>query len=103
MKARGHGGSGPVSASVRVLVAGESRAMRSALRRMLGADRRLDVVGLASDATEVLRSLMRLLPDVIVIDVGIDPSGSCCRSKRKSVAARAVARSPSARSPVHAS
>lgn len=63
-----------MSASVRVLVAGESRAMRSALRRMLGADRRLDVVGLASDADEVLRSLMHLLPDVIVVDVGIDPS-----------------------------
>ena len=74
MKARGHGVSGPASAPVRVLVAGESRAMRSALQRMLGADRRLDVVGLASDADEVLSSVMRRRPDVIVVDVGMDPS-----------------------------
>jgi len=74
VKTRGHGVDGPVSAPVRVLVTGESRAMRSALRRMLGADRRLDVVGLASDADEALRSVMRLRPDVIVVDVGMDPS-----------------------------
>ena len=34
---------------------------------------------------------------------GIDPSGSCWRSKRKSVAARAVARSPAATRPVQVS
>src|SRR5260370_18090907 len=34
---------------------------------------------------------------------GIEPSGCCCRSKRNVTASRAVARSPSATSPVHAS
>jgi two-component system, chemotaxis family, protein-glutamate methylesterase/glutaminase len=74
VSARGHGVSGPVGVTVRVLVAGESRAMRSALRRMLTSDRRLEVVGLASDADEVARSVIRLVPDVIVLDVGMDPS-----------------------------
>ena len=74
MSGRGHGARRPVSVPAGVLVAGESRAMRSALRRMLSADRRLDVVGLASDADEVVRSVVRLMPDVIVVDVGMDPS-----------------------------
>ena len=34
---------------------------------------------------------------------GIEPSGSCWRSNRNSVASRAVARSPAAINPVHAS
>ena len=53
MSARGGAVDGPVGAPVRVLVAGDARATRSALRRMLGADRRLEVVGLAADADEV--------------------------------------------------
>ena len=72
MSARGGGVGGPVGAPVRVLVAGESRATRSALRRMLGADRRLEVVGLAADADEVSRAVARHAPDVIVLDVGMD-------------------------------
>ena len=72
MSARGGGVGGPVGAPVRVLVAGESRATRSALRRMLGADRRLEVVGLAADADEVSRAVARQAPDVIVLDVGMD-------------------------------
>ena len=59
-------------AAVRVLVAGDSRAMRSALRRTLMADPRLEVVGMAANADEVLRGLTRSGPDVIVIDVGMD-------------------------------
>ena len=39
---------------------------------MLGADRRLEVVGLAADADEVSRAVTRHLPDVIVLDVGMD-------------------------------
>jgi two-component system chemotaxis response regulator CheB len=71
VSARG-GGVGPVGAPVRVLVAGESRATRSALRRMLGVDRRLEVVGLAADADEVSRAVACHVPDVIVLDVGMD-------------------------------
>jgi chemotaxis response regulator CheB len=72
MSARGYGVGGPVGVRVRVLVAGESRAMRSALRRMLAAHRRLEVVGLAADADEVIRAVARHAPDVIVLDVGMD-------------------------------
>jgi two-component system chemotaxis response regulator CheB len=72
VSARGGGVGGPVSVPVRVLVGGESRAMRSALRRMLVSDRRLDVVGLAADADEVSRAAARHVPDVIVLDVGMD-------------------------------
>jgi two-component system chemotaxis response regulator CheB len=72
MSARGHRVSGPAAVPVRVLVAGESRAMRSALRRMLAAHRRLEVVGLAADADEVIRAVARHAPDVIVLDVGMD-------------------------------
>jgi two-component system, chemotaxis family, protein-glutamate methylesterase/glutaminase len=64
--------SGPAAVPVRVLVAGESRAMRSALRRMLAAHRRVEVVGLAADADEVIRAMARHAPDVIVLDVGMD-------------------------------
>jgi two-component system, chemotaxis family, protein-glutamate methylesterase/glutaminase len=57
---------------VRVLVAGDSRAMRAALRRTLAADARLEVVGMAADADEVVRAVTRSQPDVIVIDIGMD-------------------------------
>ena len=72
MSARGGGVGGPVGAPVRVLVAGELRAMRAALKRMLASDRRLDVVGLAADADEVTRAVGRHLPDVILLDVGME-------------------------------
>ena len=62
----------PTAARVRVLVAGDSRAMRDALRRTLTADARLEVVGMAAAADEVVRAVTRSLPDVIVIDVGMD-------------------------------
>jgi two-component system, chemotaxis family, protein-glutamate methylesterase/glutaminase len=71
-----------VGVPVRVLVAGESRAMRSALRRMLTADRRLAVVGLASDADEVTRAVVRHVPDVIVLDVGMDASDALTTIER---------------------
>ena len=64
--------SAPTAARVRVLVAGDSRAMRDALRRTLTADSRLEVVGMAAAADEVVRAVTRSLPDVIVIDVGMD-------------------------------
>ena len=64
----------PAAAPVRVLVAGDSRAMRGALRRTLTADPRFEVVGMAADADQALRALTRRLPDVIVIDVGMDAS-----------------------------
>jgi two-component system, chemotaxis family, protein-glutamate methylesterase/glutaminase len=72
MSARGGGVGGPVSVPVRVLVAGESRAMRSALRRMFAADRRVDVVGLAADADEVSRAVVKHVPDVIALDIGME-------------------------------
>ena len=62
----------PAATPVRVLVAGDSRAMRGALRRTLAADPRLEVVGMAADADEVVRAVTRSLPDAIVIDVGMD-------------------------------
>jgi two-component system chemotaxis response regulator CheB len=64
--------SAPAAPPVRVLVAGDSRAMRGALRRTLAADPRLEVVGMAADADEVVRAVTRSLPDAIVIDVGMD-------------------------------
>src|SRR5688500_13217372 len=82
MSPRGHGVGGPVGVPVRVLVAGESRAMRSALRRMLTADPRLAVVGLASDADEVTRAVVRHVPDVIVLDVGMDASDALTTIER---------------------
>jgi two-component system, chemotaxis family, protein-glutamate methylesterase/glutaminase len=82
MSARGCGVGGPVGVPVRVLVAGESRAMRSAIRRMLVADRRLEVVGLAADADEVARAVARHAPDVIVLDVGMEATDALATIER---------------------
>jgi two-component system chemotaxis response regulator CheB len=54
---------------LRVLVVDDSDASRAALVRILGTVPLLSVVGTARDGEEALREALRLLPDVVVLDL----------------------------------
>ena len=53
---------------VRVLVTDDSRFMRTAIKRMLGIDARIEVVGEARDGAEAVARVRELLPDVVTMD-----------------------------------
>ncbi len=58
----------------RVLVVDDSRTIRDLLRRLLGEDKSIEIIGEAASA-EAARPLLRLRPDVITLDIhmpGID-------------------------------
>jgi DNA-binding NarL/FixJ family response regulator len=61
--------SGDGSAPVRVLVADDQRAVREALATVLDAEAGIEVVGLASDGEEAVRSAHGLAPDVVLMDL----------------------------------
>lgn len=66
----------------RVLLADDYPALHKALTRLLSPY--CDVVGQASGATELLESVKRVRPDVVVFDVsmpGIDGLGACRHMK----------------------
>lgn len=54
---------------IRVLVIEDSAFMRKALKRMLGADPDIEIVGLAEDGAAGVRMAAELQPDVITLDV----------------------------------
>lgn len=54
---------------VRVLLVDDSAVVRQALRDILGADPRFEVVGAVGDPFAAAEKLRRVLPDVIVLDV----------------------------------
>lgn len=53
----------------RVLIVDDSRTIQTLLRRILGEDPELEVVGVAGDANEAAALLPRLKPDVLTLDV----------------------------------
>ena len=59
------GDSGPI----RCLIVDDSATVRSILKRMLEADGRIKVIGVAKDGLEAVELLPQLKPDVITLDV----------------------------------
>jgi DNA-binding NarL/FixJ family response regulator len=67
---------------VRVLVADDHQLMREGTAALLGADERVEVVGLARDGREALALAERRAPDVVLLDLhmpGIDGLEACAR------------------------
>jgi len=60
---------------IRVLVADGSAVVRTAVKRMLESDDALQVVGTAYDGADALQKTIALRPDVIALDIEIDPAG----------------------------
>jgi two-component system, chemotaxis family, protein-glutamate methylesterase/glutaminase len=54
---------------IRVLIVDDSAACRALLVGIVGADTRLDVVGVVADGEQAIEAAARLLPDVIVMDI----------------------------------
>lgn len=60
---------------IRVLVADDDAAVRSALCDLLTSDPELSVVALCADGTEALRALQSVTPDLAVLDVRMPNGG----------------------------
>ncbi|MFS0703723.1 response regulator [Cellulomonas sp. 179-A 9B4 NHS] len=56
-------------ATVRVVVVDDDAMVRSGLRLILGGDRRIEVVGECGDGQEAVAEVLRLRPDVVLMDV----------------------------------
>ena len=71
---------------VRVLLADDHRLMREGTAALLGADERIEVVGLARDGREVLALAERRRPDVVLLDLHmpvVDGLEACARLREK--------------------
>jgi DNA-binding NarL/FixJ family response regulator len=67
---------------VRVLLADDHRLMREGTAALLGADERIEVVGLARDGQEALALAERRRPDVVLLDLNmpvVDGLEACAR------------------------
>jgi DNA-binding NarL/FixJ family response regulator len=70
---------------VRVLVADDHRLMREGTAALLGADERIEVVGLAHDGEEALALAERRSPDVVLLDLNmpaVDGLEACARLRK---------------------
>jgi DNA-binding NarL/FixJ family response regulator len=59
----------------RVLIADDHRLMREGTAALLAADPRLEVAGLARDGREAVELAVRLVPDVVLLDLGMPGVG----------------------------
>jgi len=57
-----------VEDTIRVLVADSSEAMREGIRHMLSGDDSIKVVGEARDGKEALDLVVKLAPDIVILD-----------------------------------
>jgi DNA-binding NarL/FixJ family response regulator len=67
---------------VRVLVADDHQLMREGTAALLGADERVEIVGLARDGREALALAERRAPDVVLLDLNmpeVDGLEACAR------------------------
>jgi DNA-binding NarL/FixJ family response regulator len=56
---------------IRVLIADDHRMFAEALAAILGGDRRIEVVGFASNGREAIESARHLSPDVVLMDISM--------------------------------
>ena len=71
---------------VRVLVADDHRLMREGTAALLGADERIEIVGLAHDGREALALAERRKPDVVLLDLNmpeVDGLEACARLRKQ--------------------
>jgi DNA-binding NarL/FixJ family response regulator len=71
---------------VRVLLADDHRLMREGTAALLGADERIEVVGLARDGREALALAERRRPDVVLLDLNmpeVDGLEACARRRKQ--------------------
>jgi DNA-binding NarL/FixJ family response regulator len=71
---------------VRVLLADDHRLMREGTAALLGADERIEVVGLARDGGEALALAERRRPDVVLLDLNmpvVDGLEACARLREQ--------------------
>ena len=71
---------------VRVLLADDHRLMREGTAALLGADERIEVVGLACDGREALALAERRRPDVVLLDLNmpeVDGLEACARLRKE--------------------
>ncbi len=62
--------------AIRLLLVDDHTVVRSGLRMLLESDPELEIVGEAGTAREALQAVAQLLPDVVVMDIGLpDVSG----------------------------
>ena len=59
----------------RVLIADDHRLMREGTAALLAADPRVEVAGLACDGREAVELAVRLVPDVVLLDLGMPGVG----------------------------
>lgn len=57
--------------TIRILIADDHGVMRAGLRALLETDHTIEVVGEAADGVEVLHKVGQLLPNVILLDIGM--------------------------------
>jgi two-component system response regulator NreC len=57
--------------SIRILIADDHGVLRAGLRALLSAEFEMEVVGEAADGNEVLDSVGKLCPDVVVLDINM--------------------------------
>jgi DNA-binding NarL/FixJ family response regulator len=70
---------------VRVLLADDHRLMREGTAALLGADDRIEIVGLACDGREALALAERRRPDVVLLDLNmpeVDGLEACARLRK---------------------
>jgi two-component system NarL family response regulator len=72
--------------AVRVILADDHQLMREGTAALLGADERIEVVGLARDGEEALALAERRAPDVVLLDLNMPRMGgleACARLRRE--------------------
>jgi two-component system response regulator NreC len=67
---------------IRILLADDHAVVRSGLRRVLGTDPALEVVGEAKNGTETLRLAETLHPDLVLLDITMPPENGIKTLKR---------------------
>jgi DNA-binding NarL/FixJ family response regulator len=72
--------------TIRVLLADDHRLMREGTAALLGADERIEIVGLAADGREAIALAERRAPDVVVLDLempGVGGIEACATIKER--------------------
>lgn len=57
--------------AIRILIADDHRILRAGLKSLLTSDANLEVVGEATTGEEALQAVVRLRPDIVLMDIGM--------------------------------